>query len=272
MNSKDKHIQLQYQGYFNSALLWKTSNLLDLIQLEVPEQSTSLCTEFIPDNLRLGKRVERFVSSELQQLPEIEILKENIQIQDGKITIGELDCLLTRHDIPFHLEIVYKFYLYDSSVGSSEFEHWIGPNRNDSLIKKLDKLKNKQLPLLYKEQTKALLDDLQLNVNEIKQRVYFKAQLFVPYKTTIKFELLNKECLTGFYIHFSKLTPLANAKFHIPSKTDWLIQVHSNVTWLNFNQFKSVVTLLYKNQTSPLCWVKLPKGTIQKFFVVWWAA
>ena len=43
-----------------------------------------------------------------------------------------------------HLEIVYKFYLYDNTIGTSEIDHWIGPNRNDSLREKLEKLKSKR--------------------------------------------------------------------------------------------------------------------------------
>lgn len=270
MDLKLKSTQLQYQGYLNTPLLWITNALFDLKHLEIPEQSTKIFTEIIPDNLRLGKRVERFVMAELKQLDSVEVIVENVQIQDGKITIGELDCLLKLNDIPVHLEIIYKFYLYDSSVGYSEIDHCIGPNRNDSLNKKLDKLKNKQLPLLYNKHTKPLLDDLLLNEKNIKQRIYFKAQLFIPFRSDVKFEILNKECLAGFYIHFSALTQFSEAKFYIPSKIDWLVQVHSRVTWLNFDHFEAVVRLLYKNQTSPLCWVKFPKGIIQKFFVVWW--
>ena len=80
---------------------------------------------------------------------EIKILAENVQIQNEKTTVGEIDCILTTAKKPVHLEIIYKFYLYDKSVGTNELEHWIGPNRRDSLVSKLNKLKDKQLPLLY---------------------------------------------------------------------------------------------------------------------------
>ena len=35
-----------------------------------------------------------------------------------------------------HLELVYKFYLYDKNLGEKEIERWIGPNRSDSLLEK----------------------------------------------------------------------------------------------------------------------------------------
>ncbi|WP_415859547.1 DUF1853 family protein [Aureibaculum sp. 2210JD6-5] len=128
----------------------------------------------------------------------MKILTENIQVQHDKRTVGELDCILIKDNTPIHLEIIYKFYLYDNSVGSSEIEHWIGPNRNDTLLKKLTKLKEKQLPLLYSEHTKPILDDFNLNPKIINQLVYFKAQLFTPYNillpefTLVKITLLRR--------------------------------------------------------------------------------
>ena len=157
MDSKSKDIQLQYQGYFHTPLLWKSEPLFGLKQLELSNCDETVFNEVISANLRLGKRVERFVSHELKQYDAVKILKENIQVQHKKLTIGEIDCLLKRNDKPIHLEIIYKFYLYDISVGTTELEHWIGPNRNDSLISKLTKLKEKQLPLLYSHHTTPIL-------------------------------------------------------------------------------------------------------------------
>lgn len=271
MDLKSKQIQLQYQGYLNTPLLWKEHSLLGLNQLELPEKHIGVFNEMIPDQLRLGKRVERYVHRILQEHDTIEIVIENKQIQDGKITIGEIDSLLKRDGIPIHLEIVYKFYLFDSSVGSSEIEHWIGPNRNDNLVKKLYKLKDKQLPLIRNIHTKPLLNNLHINVENILQRVHFKAQLFKPYITkAIEFKLLNKDCLTGFYIHFSEVQQLSKCKFYIPSKTDWLQDVQSNVNWLTFNPFNELVTVQINEKRAPLCWIKFPNGIIKKFFVVWW--
>jgi len=70
--------------------------------------------------------------------------------------VGELDCLILRDKKPIHLEVIYKFYLYDASVGDTEIAHFIGPNRKDSLIEKLTKLQEKQLPIL--KQTLNLAD------------------------------------------------------------------------------------------------------------------
>lgn len=268
---KSKNIQLQYQGYLNTSLLWKEHALLGLQQLELQDKKTTQFNEEIPENLRLGKRVERYVYAELTEHQNIEILLENAQIQNNKITVGEIDCILKLNQKPIHLEIVYKFYLYDPKTGSSEIEHWIGPNRNDNLLKKLHKLKDKQLPLLYNEHTQSVLKSINLNSEDIQQNVLFKAQLFTPYKSTVNFELLNKECVAGFYIHLNEIGQFLDCKFYIPTKVNWLLEVHSKVNWMMFDQFNLKITSLISQKRAPLCWLKFQNGTIQKLFVVWWS-
>jgi hypothetical protein len=271
MDLKSKQLQLQYQGYLNTPLLWKGHAVLGLNQLELPEKSAVVFDKFIPDQLRLGKRVERFVHNLLQQHENIEIVAENEQIQNGKITIGEIDSIVKFDTISIHLEIVFKFYLYDPLEGASEIEHWIGPNRNDNLVKKLHKLRDKQLPLISNEHTKPLLNKLQINLEDILPRVHFKAELFEPYNgESAEFKLLNKDCLKGFYIHFSEIQQFSQSKFYIPSKTDWLQDVHPNVNWLKFENFNEMLMMQINKKRAPLCWIKFPNGILKKFFVVWW--
>lgn len=269
LNTKD--IQLQYQGFLNTPFLWKSDIIFDLKQLELSDIYATTFNDSIAKNLRLGKRVERFSSHLIRQHKEINILAENIQIQNNKTTLGEIDCILERNEQPIHLEIVYKFYLFDPNFGSHELEHWIGPNRNDNLIKKLTKLKEKQLPLLFKPQTKSLLNKFNLEPNKIDQQVYFKAQLFVPLNgKKPSFKLLNSNCTKGFYIKKKELNQFKNCKFFIPSKVNWLQEVQTQTAWLNLNQFSNKLEPVIENKTSPLCWIKHPNGEVQKFFIVWW--
>ena len=265
------YIQQQYQGYLNTPLLWKENGLLGLHQLELPIQHILEFNDKISDHLRLGKRVERFVSAELKQNACVEVLLENTQIKQEKITIGEIDCILKQHGVPIHLEIIYKFYLYAPNVGTTEIDHWIGPNRNDSLLKKLHKLKDKQLPLIYNKHAAPILDAININPLDILQRVRFKAQLFLPYKGNLDhFNLINRDCLKGFYMHHSYIGEFAHCQFYIPNKIDWLIEVQSDVDWINFMEFKKSISQLIKDEMAPLCWIKHPNGLIEKFFVVWW--
>ena len=272
MDTKSKNIQLQYQGYLNTPLLWEQTKLYGLKQLYLPMVATAVFNRVTASNLRLGKLVEQFVSTQLSQYEFINILLENFQVQNGKQTIGEFDCILEYDEKPIHLEIIYKFYLYDENVGTSEIEHWIGPNRNDTLLKKLTKLKEKQLPLLYNIHAKTALEALNLKAETIEQRVLFKAQLFIPYtKRQVEFKTLNEACLSGFYINHTEIDRFKDCKFYIPSKKNWLVEVHSNVAWEVYAQFSEVLKELISQRISPLCWIKFPNGTLQKFFVVCWS-
>ena len=271
MHYNTKELQLQYQGFCESNLLWINTLNKKLQQIDNHSNYTNLFKLKINTKLRLGKLVEQFVFNELLFDSSIKIIIENLQIQDDKITVGELDCILTKDERIIHLEIVYKFYLYDASAGKSEMERWIGPNRRDSFYEKYEKLVHKQLPLLYHPKTKEVLETYNLPVKNIEQRVYFKAQLF-PHISEIdnKFPLINNECIEGFYIYEKELNQFMNCKFYIPSKPNWLVKPHANVEWLPYESYTSFLSEYLEQKNAPLCWLKKPNGVISKFFVVWW--
>lgn len=263
-------LQKRYEGFLNTPFLWKKDVVLKLNQFEI-ETTFNKIDLTIDENLRLGKYVEQLVSFQLKQQEDISVLAENIQIQNNKITLGELDCLLLKDNKTVHLEIIYKFYLYDDTVGENEIEHFIGPNRKDALTEKLTKLKDKQLPLLYNSHCKKYLDKLELKSEDIKQYVYFKAQLFVPYSNqNIQLKTLNTVCITGFYIKKNELTQFTNCKFYVPIKKDWLITPHANINWLNFSTFNTIANNYFDDKFSVLCWLKYKTGKIKKVFLVWW--
>ncbi|OUR91869.1 hypothetical protein A9Q87_08685 [Flavobacteriales bacterium 34_180_T64] len=271
MTKISNEINFQYSGFLDTPLLWQADSILGLNQFQIPEQNTTAFNDTINSKLRLGKRVERFVSHLLISNASIDIIAENLQIQRGKLTLGELDSLINYKGKPIHLEIVYKFYLYDESVGATELEHWIGPNRKDSLINKLTKLKEKQLPNLYRLETKELLKQFNLKSEAIEQFVYFKAQLFVPIQLIHNsFKLINNECIKGIYVKISELDQLSKCKFHIPTKINWLVEIHTQIDWLSFEQFIPKIEIITSQHTAPLCWIKYPNGEVIKCFVVWW--
>lgn len=262
--------QKRYEGFLETPFLWKNKTIHSLEQFKIVPKPAKIDLE-ISKPLRLGKYVERFVAFELEQQPNISVLAENIQIQDGKCTIGELDCLLLKNNKPIHLEIIFKFYLYDATVGHSEIDHFIGPNRKDALVTKLNKLKNKQLPLLHSNTCKPYLEKLGLTPKTITQQVYFKAQLFVPFsQPDIELTDLNPDCIAGFYINFNELQQFKTCKFYIPQKPDWLLRPHSHVNWLNFSDFNMATSTYFEQQFSTLFWVKFYNGTLKKAFLVWW--
>ena len=270
MHQKTTKIQNRYDGFLQTNCLWTDNAVYGLRQFYIENISVKINIE-INDKLRLGKYIERFVSFQISQENNLEILAENIQIQQEKRTLGELDCIILNNGKPIHLEVIYKFYLYDISIRTSEIDHFIGPNRKDSLIEKLKKLKEKQLPLLYSNECLSFLKTINLKSDEIEQQVYFKAQLFIPFnKRSINLKELNNNCVVGFYINTKELHQFKYCKFYIPNKKDWLLIPHTNVNWLNFDDFKENSTEYLERKFSPLCWLKNENGEIEKFFLVWW--
>ncbi|HUH27726.1 DUF1853 family protein [Gelidibacter sp.] len=265
------NLQRNFEGYLTTPLLWHDTDVYGLQQCALKGMSSNSFTEKSNENLRLGKLVEQFVFHQLEGDDSYSILTKNIQIQDGKRTLGELDALLITENGPVHLEIIYKFYLYDPDEGHTELSHWIGPNRKDSLLLKLRKLKEKQLPLLYHPNTQSLLDELGLNSSKIKQQVLFKAQLFLPLDLLNNnvFSHLNPNCVKGFYLKINDLARFDLGQFYIPKKTDWLMELHNDVKWLDFREFFIDITHWTDNKLAPMCWLKL-NGNYSKFFVVWW--
>ncbi len=271
MHPKHKNLQLQYIGFHKTPFLWYGKGVFDLEQFNIKNTSYLSFNTVINEKLRLGKLVERFVSFDLKNQDDVDIIVENVQIQKEKITLGEIDCLLYQNNIPIHLEIIYKFYLYDPKILDGEIYRWIGPNKRDSLVQKLTKLKDKQLPLLFLNESKTYLNQLGLSSENIKQQVYFKAQLYIPYNNiNNNYPEVNNDCIAGYYCHYKELKQLANSKFYVPNKHDWLVIPHANVAWLPYEKAISEIFRFIDQKNSPLCWVKKPNGEFIKLFVVWW--
>ena len=270
MQLSPQHLQALYNAYCKTHLLWKHGTINTLKQLEIPRDYSLVFLRKLERQLRLGQLAEQFVFNQLETCESIELLAENIQIQKNKQTLGELDTILLLDNKPIHLEIVYKFYVYDETFGDTEIERWIGPNRKDSLIEKLIKLEDKQLPLLYSQDCKCVLSQLELDNYNFEQHVLFKAQLFIPYQKRVNFEQLNEACICGFYINTSQLDVFENHQFYIPSKLDWFLEPHENVDWKELSNFQSESQIFIINNQSPLFWMKTEIGELTKAFLVWW--
>ena len=263
--------KLRYQGYVVTPSLWKSNTVSQFKQIELKSNSVIADNSTIFKNRRLGKLVEEFVFYQLKQQKNLTWICDNLQIQNGKQTVGEIDALYYKEDEPIHLEIVYKFYLYDSIENYNEpLAYWIGPNRKDRLLYKLDKLHNKQFPLLYNKSTKPYLESYNLDIKGISQQLCFKAQLFLPYQNKIiDVTPLNKDCITGFYISYDKIELFNTFEFYIPAKLDWLIVPHYNVNWINYNSALDKIEIDINNKRSPLVWVK-QNEELSKCFITFW--
>lgn len=268
-----EELQHQYNGFCTIPSLWKRENPIGIPVFNL----INTLSDFekllvISEKLMLGKRVERFFEHTIIEGTQYEMVLKNQQINDGKITIGELDFILfnKENNQYIHVELVCKFYLLDEPFDQKE--QWIGPNRKDGLKQKLHKLKSKQFPLIYNPITKPYLSPIE--PESIIQNILFKASLFVHIKRfnePCNFEI-NNECILGWWIYFYEFTIdlFGKKTFHIPKKQNWLIEPKNCNKWVSFNTIKEEIGCQIENRNSPLCWVKNEDNTFERFFIVWW--
>lgn len=273
---KENPLALQFSGFLKTPPLWLDTTDFNfpqflLQEIKPPENIPDIN---IPPKLVLGKRIERFFRYYLEHYSEEEVLAENVQIISKKITLGELDFILENKQTKeiSHIEVVYKFYLYDPEF-ENEVERWIGPNRKDSLSKKISRLQTQQFPLLYRNETQPLLKDLKITPEEVHQKVLFKANLFVPYPLLDKnLPLINNNCIRGFWIRSSEFTEssFGDFSFFSPKKPDWPVLPQHAQSWFSFSEIKEQLKIFLEKERSPLLWMKKSDNEYYRFFVVWW--
>ena len=267
MCSKNK--QRQFNGYFHTPPLWK-GEWNGLKQLELSPIPQPSYNSELGKKLRLGHLVETYVAYELEQHKEIKVIAKNLQIIREKQTLGEFDFILKQGSEVKQIEVSYKFYFYDPSIIGSELARWIGPNRKDSFLQKISKIKDRQFPLLQEKETYIALEKLRINLHEVQQNVLFKGQLFVPLKTEVDVAPLNPDNVVGIYINLDEIDRFKDDKFIIPNKHEWLIKPHENVAWKSLNEIREALTESIKEERSVLVWHKSSKGVLTKMFIVWW--
>ena len=262
------NFQAQFDGFYATPHLF-LDRICGLQPLLLPKRTTPVFEGIGLEKIRLGQRVERFVTTELLEHSNIQVIAENLQIRtENKQTIGELDVLYLEEEQAVHLEIQFKYYLYDLSLGETEIDHCVGPMRRDTLNQKLSKLRDRQLPLLHTDETQKYLTALGYNSNDFIQKIYFKAQLFIPYGKEIVLKTLNPACIYGYYICYAALEQLEAAQFYKPKKTDWLLEVTPTVFWLTYLEILPVLQHYQKEGYAPLVWVRQEDMEIFKCFVV----
>ncbi|WP_114903871.1 DUF1853 family protein [Kordia sp. SMS9] len=234
-------------------------------------QITTLPEVQLPTNRRLGHLVEKVVSELIKASENYNMLYENVQIIQHKNTIGELDFIIQQKATTkiIHLELAYKFYLFDPTFSANASKNWIGPNRKDALHEKLEKLQQKQFPLLYHEATKAKLPTI--NVQKITQKLCVLANLFVPYQATLKLNSTFQKAIKGVYMNFEIFTRLDNSAkaYYIPPKKAWGIDPSEHEVWTDFKGVKASILENLSAKRSLLCWQK-HNATFETFFIVWW--
>ncbi|MFK8057978.1 MAG: DUF1853 family protein [Saprospiraceae bacterium] len=225
----------------------------------------------LPTNLRLGHLVERVVAELIKASSNFHVLHENIQISEGNDTIGELDFIIQNKitEEVIHLELAYKFYLFDPTLSSDAVNNWIGPNRNDSLKEKLNKLKSKQFPLLYHSLTRSLLSEIE--IDKVSQALCLMTSLFVPYGYEADFPAEYRDAIKGYYLDLETLATLdsLSKSYYLPAKKEWGMEPCENESWTSFTEIEAQLSASLDEKRALLCWQK--HGEVySEFFVAWW--
>ena len=266
-------VRNQLSAFLNTPSLF----LDDKISAYKPFHTSKKATAQPPDseNYVFGKRMEEFLEFYFEQSNQYRVLAKSLQINKEKITIGELDFIIednTQQKL-IHIELVSKFYLYDPAI-HEELNRWIGPNKKDSLIQKLDKLQKKQLPLLFNPCTKVELQKFEIEPKTVEQQLCFKAQLYIPYQFETKLikPIVNIDCIAGFWIRPEQLhrPEFQDAKFNIPIKNDWYCRPNKEAEWEELSSISTKLDKLHKMKKSPLVWVNKSGSIFEKCFIVWW--
>lgn len=273
-----KHIT----GFMDTAPLWKNEQF-NLLQFKIPQISLeSFIPKPIPTNLRLGHQIEHIFKQLLDHSENYTVLAHNIQIKKGNNTIGEIDFIVEHKgvDIRFresikkilHIELTYKFYIIDPNI-SDPIHRLMGPNRKDMFFTKMEKTRDKQLPLLFTKEGKEALKSLSISTENIVQQTAFLGQLFTPYNKKIPcIRPLNIECISGFWISFDNFSkdPFKQYTYYIPQKYEWLHKPHKDVVYRSHYNILLDINMKHINQRSPMVWIKKATTVFEKCFVVWW--
>lgn len=225
----------------------------------------------LPTNIRLGHLAEKIVSELIKSSTNYKLLYENVQLFEDKKTIGEIDFIIEelKTKAIIHMELAYKFYLFDPNISSEPINNWIGPNRNDSLKEKLEKLKRKQFPLLYHKVAKSTFNSIE--IDKVSQALCLLVSLFIPYEYNPSFSPIYEKAIKGYYLNYETFSSLDSSgkNYYLPSKKEWGMDPSENKNWTNFKGVEEYIKTCIKEKQAPLCWQKY-KDSYVVFFIVWW--
>ncbi|MBU2709956.1 DUF1853 family protein [Zooshikella harenae] len=226
----------------NQVVTWQQEQL-EILQLELQKKQ----------NYRLGHYYESLFRTLLKNQPEVTILKHNIPIHSATRTLGEFDLLYFDQTVNhwIHCELAVKFYLgvpNQSKQKVSSWDQWVGPNCQDRLDIKVNKMLDKQLRLGDNPESKLFLNKITdesehplQGKQPIKDGV-LQGYLFYPFRQFCPPPIqANPQHLTGDWVTVSQLTDylasltksykIKGQLVYIPlAKLEWLSPVHRPVT------------------------------------------
>ena len=168
--------------------------------LQLDNEPDELITWLSTLNSRyLGKHFEGLLEFWLTHSPYYTLIFSNQQIVEKGVTVSEVDFMVKDHDTGFyvHIEVALKYYLF---TGNQE-QGWLGPNANDHLQAKLDKVSNLQIPILNSRAGKALLEahgvETYTSLFWLKGDLFSRKEQVVSKNTRVSGSWLRRKELSG---------------------------------------------------------------------------
>ncbi len=267
-------IDKRFIGFLNTPPLWMNEQF-GISQFKFPEiDLTNFRSKPIPQRLRMGHQMEHVFQQFLETTARYDILLHNLPIKQHNRTIGEIDFVLRNVETAqiVHVELTYKFYIIDTAI-SEPIHQLIGPNRRDMFFTKIEKIKQRQFPLLHTAEGRDALQLKGIDHGEIEHQCCFKGQLFKPYQTEIHIRPLNRSCVHGYWLKFDDFNAeeFRGYTYYIPYKSEWVVAPHNEVSWKNHFEILMDINLRMIQQNAPMVWIRKSKTEFEKIFVVWWA-
>jgi hypothetical protein len=275
----------RFKAFYQTHPLWSGELLglkqFSLSQFEFEENDHKQWQlPVIPQGTVLGKRAEYYFKYCIDQSSNYECLVSNLQVFKGNRTLGELDYIIEHKSSGerYHVELVYKFYLYRPDLENVklktdllvELSKYIGPNERDNLLKKINHLKTHQFPMLYRKETRELLYDLQIKVNDLEQRVCFLAHLFIPCELWNEdYPFINKSCIAGYYLDYSAFAKAETCHLYfLPHKHAWKMEPYELTVSYSHQEILIEVKKLLNMKFAPMIWKLDREGNFERFFVI----
>ena len=178
------------------------------------EQVISACKSHF-----LGSYFETLFSFALNHFSSLQVVFEHTQLISPERTLGEIDALIKDENKQVHqFEVAIKFYL----ESNAELGHWIGPNKNDSFIKKYQRAKSHQLTILDLPEARPLLAQHSISL-PIEKHLLMFGVLFNQVTDQSVDSLLDADKYQNENDKFEEVSPL--------SKTGFWIRIN-NLSWL----------------------------------------
>jgi len=174
---------------------------------------------------RLGQHFEALLKAWVDNREDMHINQMNLQVREGRRTVGEFDFLIDKGPITEHWEAAIKFYL--GTGDTRNMGGWYGPNTADRFDLKFERLVKLQLNLADHPAARKTLARLDIKVD--RALCFMKGRLFYPWEQfhTQTFEFpanVNPDHEKGWWITLDRFESAAPRDYrYVPlRKIDWL--------------------------------------------------